>query len=1030
MTQFDSTIAAVVVATDGRDWVPELLSSLGAQTRPLDALVAVDNHSRDGTRDLLVRTLGPDRVLPSSRDMGFPAAANMGAAAVPDADYLLILHDDVVLEPDTVERLAEALDADPRLGVTGPKVVDYDNPRIIQSMGISLDRFGQVHDDVRDAELDQGQGLHGSRHLAVTSAAMMVRNDVFQALGGFDPRFEMYRDDLDLCWRVWLGGWDVAVVPDTRVRHRRAGSSDRRDDRSAFTGPHYFRERNTLAAIIKNVTGPRIMAAVVGFVVAAFVRSVWYAATRRFQEAWQTIQAWGWNVTHLPGTLRRRAQVRRHQRRTTAQIEHLFAKVGPQVRHMFSILGDWVVGTDDSPVAPVPDGASLPPLQRAGSLIRRRPMRITGIALVVVGLFLAIPLMFPGVFRLGQFAPFPASGTTAIRDFLSSWHDVDATGTAGAPSPAQPMLGGIQVLLLNSEWLVGRVLLFGLPLLAWVLAQAALVPVIPTRGPRVAGATVYILSPAAIAAMRTGRIGVLVTLAMLPLVGMGLMAATSRTRPLDAAWRGTALAVLAGATMVAFDSVMIAPLATAVVVLAIVAGVRRDTAAGRTRALTRLATIALGVPALLYPWIGTLVSAPPVPDPTSLMPVDEASSPMWQWLLFAPDQVGFPGLVAGVGVVVAGLLGLALASRRQPRTALVLSVGFIVVSVGAALLDWMGDSAPMWAGTASLGAAALLAILMATGLRWVTAVMHGHSFGWRQSAAVLALGAVVAGMAATAIDIGRDGWAFGRGDPPLPLFLVSEDDDDVADTGSLILTLAASDDVVDWELTSTTGDTMASYGVPESPGTTVTVDTIVAQVVGQADPAASGRLGLLNVQYVWVPEAGLTEDLRAGLDRQFDLRSEPVNSGLVYRLVNHAPVVSMVPADRISEIAATASLPPTLEVTPLQSDGASSWTAAPADTDRVALVGAAENGPWSAEVDGVDVAATADNGLVWFDVPAGSEVVVQAGNQSARTTQLIVELVALAFIVSILLRPPGSSSATSLRRVGTERPTQPEGSRA
>ncbi len=1027
MTEFDSTIAAVVVATEGSQWVPELLASLREQTRPLDMLLAIDNASGDRTRDLLVRELGPDRVLPSSQDMGFPAAVNMGAAAVPEADYLLILHDDVVLDPDTVERLAQALDADPRLGVTGPKVVDHDNPRILQSMGMTLDRFGQVHDDVQDAELDQGQGLHGSRHLAVTSAAMMVRNDVFRALGGFDPRFEMYRDDLDLCWRVWLGGWDVAVVPATRVRHRRAGSSDQRDDRSAFTGPHYFRERNTLASIIKNVTGPRIVAAVVGFLVAALVRSVWYAATRRFQESWQTIQAWGWNLTHLPGTLRRRGQVRRHQRRTTAQIEHLFAKVGPQVRHMFSVIGDWVLGTDDVPVQPIPEGAHLSPGQRIGRLIRRRPMRITGIALVVVGLFLAIPLLAPGAFRLGQFAPFPASGTTAIRDFLSSWHDVDAAGTAGSPSPAQAVLGAVQVLLVNNEWLVGRVLLFGLPLLAWVLAQAALVPFIPTRGPRVAGATVYILSPPAIAALRTGRIGVLVTLAMLPLVTMGLLAATGRNRGLEAAWRGTALAVLAGAMMVAFDPVMIAPLAVAVVTLAIVAGIRRDTAAARTRTLTRLATVALGVPAVLYPWITSVVSAPPVPGPSSVMPIDEASSPMWQWLVLAPDQFGFPGLLAGIGVVVAGLLGLALASRRQPVAALVLAIGFVVASVGAAMLDWMGLGSRMWAGTASLVGAAMLAVLLAMGLRWVAAVMHGHSFGWRQPVAGLALGIVVVGMVATAVNIGRDGWAFGRGDPPLPLFLTSADADGASED-HLILTLAASDDAVGWDLTSTTGDTMASYGVPESPGTSVTVGTIVAQIVGQADPAASGRLGLLNIRYVWVPEAGMTEDLRAGLDRQFDLRSEPVSSGLVYRLVNDAPVVSMVPADRISEVAATASLPPELEATPLQPVSASSWTAAPADTDRVALVGAAENGPWRATVDGVAVAPTAENGLVWFDVPAGSDVRVEAGNQSLRTSQLLVELLAVLFMVSILLRPPGSASATSLRRARVDRVDLPEGS--
>src|SRR5204863_3516257 len=91
------------------------------------AMLAVDNGSSDGSADLLERALGSGRLRRLERDAGV-AGAVRAALEMPmseDADYILVLHDDTALEPDTVARLVEAAEGIDRVGIVGPKVVDW-----------------------------------------------------------------------------------------------------------------------------------------------------------------------------------------------------------------------------------------------------------------------------------------------------------------------------------------------------------------------------------------------------------------------------------------------------------------------------------------------------------------------------------------------------------------------------------------------------------------------------------------------------------------------------------------------------------------------------------------------------------------------------------------------------------------------------------------------------------------------------------------------------------------------------------------
>ncbi|HEY7755797.1 MAG TPA: glycosyltransferase, partial [Actinomycetota bacterium] len=158
----DPSVLVVLVARDAAGWLRGCLQSLANQSHSRLGVVAVDNDSSDGTRDLLVQALGEQRVIRLHENRGLAGAvrAAVELPAAQAADYLLVLHDDTALAPDAVARMVEAgegVHGVERVGIVGPKVVDWEDPRLLREVGRSTDRFGHPYTPLQEGERDQGQ---------------------------------------------------------------------------------------------------------------------------------------------------------------------------------------------------------------------------------------------------------------------------------------------------------------------------------------------------------------------------------------------------------------------------------------------------------------------------------------------------------------------------------------------------------------------------------------------------------------------------------------------------------------------------------------------------------------------------------------------------------------------------------------------------------------------------------------------------------------------------------------------------------
>jgi len=224
-----SDVAVVIVNYDGERLLPACLAALGAQTlAPAEVLVA-DNGSRDGSLALLGAHHPRVGVLALGRNLGFAGGANRGVAATA-APWVCVLNSDATPAPDWLERLAAA-PRDERTWALGSVLVSAATGRI-ESAGDQYSPQGYAYKLLRDRPLSE-LPAEPYRVFAAPGAAPVFRRDVFDRLGGYEQRFFLYYEDVDLAFRALLAGYHALLVPDARVVHR-LGATTRSHARARF----------------------------------------------------------------------------------------------------------------------------------------------------------------------------------------------------------------------------------------------------------------------------------------------------------------------------------------------------------------------------------------------------------------------------------------------------------------------------------------------------------------------------------------------------------------------------------------------------------------------------------------------------------------------------------------------------------------------------------------------------------------------------------------------------------------------------
>ncbi|MDR1612305.1 MAG: glycosyltransferase family 2 protein [Planctomycetota bacterium] len=224
----EDSCAAVIVAYNNEDGIADCLASLFAHSRLKTTAVVVDNSPGEGTADavLAYRDAHPDQDIGLIRrpdNIGFAAGCNLGAKGG-TGKYLLFLNPDASLENDAPSLLAAFLRENPRAKIAGPQIRDRRGAvgktcrNLPTPLGIFFDAAG-LDRYLGYYRLTRFDHAHARKVGQIIGACMFIRREDFEALGGFDERFFIYYEEVDLCKRVWDSGGEVWFYPGARIGH-------------------------------------------------------------------------------------------------------------------------------------------------------------------------------------------------------------------------------------------------------------------------------------------------------------------------------------------------------------------------------------------------------------------------------------------------------------------------------------------------------------------------------------------------------------------------------------------------------------------------------------------------------------------------------------------------------------------------------------------------------------------------------------------------------------------------------------------
>ena len=418
-----------------------------------------------------------------------------------DKGLFCIMHDDVVLQTDTVRRLVEELFIS-NAAVVGPKLMQWDKPTLLQSVGFGIDRCGEIDPFIEQNERDQEQHDAVRDVFFVSSACMLVRSDLFRELNGFSQDISFFGEDLDFCWRAHLSGARVLVSPTAVARH-----IDSFETRSPNLISRSSAARNRARTVATLTSRWRLPFVWLQMLLTSAIETVLGVFTGTFRESLASFRATVALVLDASYIWQRRRQVRPLRRVAASEIAKLQVKGSARltrfIRHRRALASREI--------------ASLVQTKKRW---RQSSTRTAGTVLLAVTILILVgsrEIITDSSRVVGEMLPFEngsVSTSSVFTNFLSGWWS-SGFGEASANPTGLGLIALASYFLFGNLALLQTLMIVG-SLFVGLIGMWRLCGAFANTRVRLGAAVVYAALPLSYDAIARGRFSALICIAAAP----------------------------------------------------------------------------------------------------------------------------------------------------------------------------------------------------------------------------------------------------------------------------------------------------------------------------------------------------------------------------------------------------------------------------------------------------------------------------------------------------------------------------------
>ncbi|MFT4203897.1 MAG: glycosyltransferase family 2 protein [Chitinophagaceae bacterium] len=285
------SVAVVLLNYNGQRLLEQFLPSVLGSTYPNLSVYVADNASTDSSRDWLAATFPDVKCIVLPQNFGFAEGYNQALAQV-EVDYYVLLNSDVEVTPGWIEPVVALMASDVTIGICQPKLLSYTEKDRFEYAGAAggwLDVLGypfargRVFDTV---EKDEGQYDENEPVFWASGAALFVKREVWETVGGFDGYLFAHCEEIDLCWRAQLAGYQVFFCKDSTIYHVGGGTLHKSNPRKT-----YLNFRNSLIVMAKNLPAGQAFTKIVVRLILDGVFGVKLLLEGEFAAMWAVVRA-------------------------------------------------------------------------------------------------------------------------------------------------------------------------------------------------------------------------------------------------------------------------------------------------------------------------------------------------------------------------------------------------------------------------------------------------------------------------------------------------------------------------------------------------------------------------------------------------------------------------------------------------------------------------------------------------------------------------------------------------------------------